>query len=1431
MKRKFLAGIVLLATISVSATGVTSGSGIEIDIQHITTRNGLPANSIRCVFQDSQGFIWIGTINNGLCKYDGRDFRLVYPEYGDEPGLADPRINGISEDRYGHLWISTMSDQISCYDLRTEKFEDYSGCGNFDGNYGHVDFCGEDIWLWGATQGCMHVSFKDGLFSSTAYSTASGNLPSDYVTCLLNDGTRTWIGTSAGLCCHEGGSVREMVADSHFIAAEKFADGVFFISDQGDLWKYSDDHISQVGKIRQIRTGEDLITGTFSPDGNSWLIFTTRGAYSYDITDNTVSDAPYPFNLRNAEVKNDGRGNFLVYDKSGNVVFADTNGVAKAMNLMFKDKSVYWTTRYGFTRTADDIVWISTHENGLFAYDITEDKISHFSMDGSQNGNSSNILMCIMEDKSSNLWIGSEYSGIFRVKVINYGASYMHFGESQDNEYADMVRMTSTCQNGEVWVCTRDGNVYVYDEGLENLKRTDRYTANVYAVCMDDASRLWIGTRGNGIEVDGRRYVHANDDPRSLSSDVVFSIVKDSSGDMWIGTFGGGVNLAEDDGNGGYRFRSFFNDAYSQRHTRAMCIDRAGYVWVGNSNGVIVFNPDSLKTDPGKFYSYNCQNGKLRSNECRAITCDSNGRVWIAETGAGFCICNPGNYSDLDFTHYGTENGLANGLVQGFIEDINGRMWITTEYGISCLDPETGVFRNFTFSSNMQSNVCLDNSTARLKDGRLLVGTNSGLAVINPDEVRIPDIQDKTKTVFTSLKINGYEVIPGEDGSPTDIAISYSPDISLKHGQNSFSISFSTLDYSPGVLYSYMLNGYDTEWSPASEITEATYRHIPHGRYEFLVKAYGALGEWQEIPTSANIRIMPPFYQTPLAYVFYVLFFLAAIYLTYRVILRMTILKNAAAMEKQLAEYKLVFFTNVSHEFRTPLTLILHSLEKLRRSGNLDMEDLTAVKTMESGTNRLLRLVNQLLEFRKIQNDKHKLQLEYTNVVQFCREIFETFRESAGAKRQELNFVCEEKEFYMYLDRDDMDKIIYNLLSNAVKYTPEGGKIELSLVISLQQKTASIIVKDNGKGVPKERQGDLFTRFNSGESSESSMGIGLHLTKSLVDADKGRISFSENPEGGTIMTVELPLDTSIYSEDDFKRNDGTVSVTAGQKTRNVILKDSEYPEKKPAKPLNHHKILVVDDEPEIRRLIADELREYFNVVEAGDGKTAIEILHSGQNIELVVCDVMMPGMSGYEVTEKIKEDFDICHIPVILLTALDSDVRKLQGIQSGADSYITKPFRPDYVLTRILKLLEQRSRLREKFSSDLSVKTEAICTNDIDREFMDKVDSIIDRQIGNPTFSMDDFACEMAMGRSSFYNKIRSVTGYSPNKYIMVLRMKKAAELIITGKYTAAEVGYQVGIQDASYFSKRFREQFGISPKAYYKKAMEDQDPDNSRDD
>ncbi len=480
----------------------------------------------------------------------------------------------------------------------------------------------------------------------------------------------------------------------------------------------------------------------------------------------------------------------------------------------------------------------------------------------------------------------------------------------------------------------------------------------------------------------------------------------------------------------------------------------------------------------------------------------------------------------------------------------------------------------------------------------------------------------------------------------------------------------------------------------------------------------------------------------------------------------------------------------------------------------------------------MLRLINQLLEFRKMQNDKLALSLEETDVIAFLYEIYLSFGDAAESKKMDFRFIPSIASYKMFIDKGNLDKVTYNLLSNAFKYTPSGGKIDFSVQVDAAARKLIVRVADSGVGIPKEKRDQLFKRFMQSNFSGSSVGVGLHLTHELVSVHKGTITYEENPGGGSVFTVVLSTDASVYEEKDFLI------------PNNVLLREEEMAQKHladmerderadagksadtekedireegmPVAPLNKRRLLVIEDDTDVREFLKEELSVYFEVVAEADGNAGLERACS-YDADLIICDVLMPGLSGFEVTRKLKGDFNTSHIPIILLTALNAPESHLEGVESGADAYITKPFSTKLLLARVFKLIEQRDKLREKFSSDLSMVRPVICTTDKDREFTDKLTRIVEEQLENPDFTVDEFASMMSLGRTIFYRKVKGVTGYAPKEYLRVMRMKRAAELLLKADVTVAEVAYQVGINDPFYFSKCFKAQFGMSPSAYQK--------------
>lgn len=1396
-------------------------SGIELRSKQMRTSDGLPNNSVRNMYQDSKGFLWLATLN-GLSRYDGNSFLTFRPEVKDRVSLADNRIYSLAEDKNGFLWISTTPELYSCYDLQKACFVDYTGVSALEQNYSALFLAANgDVWLRHSGNGCRRIVHqKDRQMVSTEFKSERGNLPDNRVKFISEDANgRIWIGTQRGLVSVTDGQYKVEDRQLHFISSLPFKNDMYFLTANGEIYCY------QTASKKMIKMASfSAFARKISFTGNfllkdKWMILTNAGVYSYDLNTRQLN-ADTSLDIKNGEVTLDNHGDFWIYNHTGRVIYIlAKSGEKKEFQLIPEDKLGYIDyERYHIVHDSRGIIWISTYGNGLFAYDTHEGKLEHFLANiNDQSHISSDFLLYVMEDRAGGIWVSSEYSGLSRISVLNEGTSRIYPESRELFDRSNTIRMLTKTPDGDIWVGTRKGGLYTFDSNLHSKITNQYFHSNIYAISEDKQGRKWVGTRGNGLKIEDTWYHNDVSDFTSLADNNVFSIYRDRKDRMWIGTFGGGLELAEPTSDGKYKFRHFFQHKLGLRMVRVIEEDAHGMIWMGTSDGICIFDPDSLIADSNNYHLFNYTNGTFCSNEIRCIYRDPKGRMWVGTSGSGLNLCDSqDNYSTLKYEHYGTAEGLVNDVIQSILGDRNGKLWIATEYGISKFNPTNRSFENYFFSSYTLGNVYSENSACVGEDGKLLFGTNYGLLVIDPNKIQ--DNEAFSPVVFTDLYINGTQVNPSMEDSPLKKSLAYSDEISLKYFQNSFLIDFSTFDYSDSgrTKYMYWLENYDTGWSAPSPLNFASFKYLNPGTYVLHVKSCNGSGVWNESETTLKIIIAPPFWKTNWAMLGYVLLLIITLYFTFRIVRNFNSLRNRINVEKQLTEYKLVFFTNISHEFRTPLTLIQGALEKIQRVTDVPRDLIHPLKTMDKSTQRMLRLINQLLEFRKMQNNKLALSLEETDVIAFLYEIFLSFGDVAEQKSMNFRFIPSIPSYKMFIDKGNLDKVTYNLLSNAFKYTPSNGTIILSITVDEVNKTLHIQVSDTGVGIPKEKQNELFKRFMQSSFSGDSIGVGLHLTHELVQVHKGTIEYKANEGGGSVFTVCIPADKTAYEEKDFLIPGNVLLKEASGQARHLLELSEELPEPdKTVAPLNKRKVLIIEDDNDIREYLKEEVGVYFEVEVAVDGTSGFEKARV-YDADLIICDVLMPGMTGFEVTKKLKSDFATSHIPIILLTALSSPEKHLEGIEAGADAYIAKPFSIKLLLARVFRLIEQRDRLREKFSNEPGIVRAAVCSTDRDKEFSDRLAAILEQNLARPEFSIDEFAQLMKLGRTVFYRKLRGVTGYSPNEYLRVVRMKKAAELLLSGEnLTVAEVSYKVGISDPFYFSKCFKTQFGVAPSVY----------------
>lgn len=1096
----------------------------DVYVQYLDNRDGLPNNTVRRIFQDSKGFIWMSTLN-GISRYDGYSFTNYFPEGDEGISLADRRVKSIREDSNGFLWFTTSADMVSCFDLRKNCFVDFTGCGEYKQNYGYYEVYPEAVWLWGKHNGIRLVTYHDGTFTSKTFTTKNKQLKSDNVAFLKKDKAGTvWIGTKKGLYRYQGGRLVCINGTEGFNTVQPLPGGKMgFLTDRQLLMVFDGRRLSTVANLNLLMQDSETTGGIILK--NKWLLFTESGTISIDLHSYKAQRETGTLDIVGAQTFQDEKGLYWVYNRNGKLMtVSPQTGAVKTLPATSPLQAQFANNeRYHVVYDNQGMAWIISNVSGLYSYNIQTGAFRHYDeSEGRFPLVTSNAVQSILIDRSGGFWVGSENTGVAHFRFINDKATYFYVEGAQPGVGTgdNSIRMAELLPDGTIFLGTKDGDLYTYNSSLTQLMGKTSFKKNIYAICQDKNGTLWKASRGDGLFVGDKQYKHNSKVPQSLASDQLFCLTKDNKGRMWVGTLGRGLDLAIPDGKGDYTFRHFLNKTYAQSNVRCLLQDRNGWIWAGTGDGVYVFHPDQFIKDEKSRYHY------LPNIEIKQIKEDAKGTIYLAESGIGIGISRPGrDYTHLEMKHFGTKDGLINAMVQAFVEDRQGRMWITTENGVSCFDLQKGSFDNFFFSSDMKENVYNESAAFLMPDGRLAMGTNYGLQLINP--IQLKGYPRATPVVFTNLKLNGIEE------SPLQESLAYSKSIRLKYDQNSFIVNFSTLDYPISMLpqYSYLLENYDKTWSIPSTLNFAGYKNLAPGTYQLRVKVRNTSGIWSQ-ESVLKIVVAPPLWRTPWAYALYLLLLGAVCYFALRLAKNMNELRNKIKIEKQLTDYKLVFFTNVSHEFRTPLTLIQAALDRLHRT-HLSPDTASSVRMMARSTNRLMRLVNQLMDFRKMEKGKLQPALEQADVIAFIRGICSSFNDRAALKKMDFHYLPQVPSYTMYIDKEKLDKIIYNLLSNAFKYTPAEGHISCSAMADEARKVLVISVKDSGVGIPKEKQEELFGRFMQSSFSGNSMGIGLHLTRELVHVLQGTITYEDNPQGGAVFTVTLPTDKSAYEQKDF----------------------------------------------------------------------------------------------------------------------------------------------------------------------------------------------------------------------------------------------------------------------------------------------------------
>lgn len=1396
---------VLLASISVPYGNPIMRSNLY------TTTNGIASNSVRCISQDSDGFVWLGSVD-GLTRYDGYTFKSIEPDESTKTLWTDRYVKTLHEDTEHRLWIISGSGKISCYDKAHETF---IHCGEDNGSksrYSSIYISRNgDVWLWGSTDGCRRYYTDSGALRWETFSTEEENIPSDHIQAIKEDMNGTiWISTSSGLLKISGPDRRVYAEGDNCQITLHRGQDTYMVSNSGVICEIKNSVLKAKGRLR-IEDGKKVTVKDGYIDDNHLIVLCSSGLYGISLGDGSPVAPPYQTGHINRTYRDDA-GDLWWSENRGTLNHLDTtDGNVQCLKLLSKEQiSTIGIERYSITTTPDGKKWIAVFGNGLFIFDPVTKDLQHINYRiDSTNLIPSDYLLCITGDRDGNIWTGSEYQGIGLIVPSTTGIEYLYPSENRSSDRSNTIRMTKYLPGKGLFVSTRNGRLLRYDESL-NLKATSQQNYPVFDIEEDAAGDLWYATKGAGLIYNSKHFIPGD---ASHNGKNVFALHKDRSGRMWAATLGGGIYLIKNK-TGEPQFKQFFIENLGQASARCIDEDKDGRIWVGTDNGLICFHPDSLLADRNAFIEYNAENSKLNGNKVCCIFIDSRNRIWCSVSGTGLVCCQPAaDYSRCSFSTYTVDNGLVNNTVQSIIEDVDGMLWIGTEYGMSRLNVSTGKFDNYFFSPHVPENVFIEGSVCRNADGKLVFGTNHGIALITPRQIRPGS--SVPKVTFSALYINGLQSTPSSSPETDFKSITYSDTIHLGYTHNSVRLAFSTMQTNAQdfARYAYRLEPYDKDFNEPQASNYINLNRLSPGRHTLHVRAISSSG-LNGPEKSLTIIVDPPFWKTKSAYAIYALLLLIILLSVAITIYRFAELKTKMRLEKDLTDAKFAFFTDISHEFRTPLTIIRNTSDKITENlgGNLTIAP--ALKAMNRNVNRLLRLVNQLLEFKKVQNGKYKSIPVRLSVSDFVEDIVTDFNEAAAAKEIKVSSRVIRDPGVIAIDRNAFDRSLYNLLSNAIKYSPDHS--EILCQIDYDTDFAIVDIIDQGPGLPGGIP--IYENFAYMNTGSDSMGMGLAISKALISAAGGQIKYRPAEPTGSIFSIMLPIhETGIESDEQT-----LALLKECSHTKDAGQEISDYSTERKS-------LLIIEDNTEIRNFLSDELSSDYSVSTATNGENGLQIAQAG-NPDIIICDILMPKINGYDVVKKLKEDFATSHIPVILMTALCNEEDEIKGRNCGADAYIRKPFGLRLMQSTIHQLLNSRESLREKYSRNApNLEHTSPDIISADRRFIDDFRRIVEERLPDSNFSTDEIFNELSVSRTIFYRKVKGLLLCTPNEFLRERRMNKAASLLTEKGLNISEISYKVGINDPLYFSRCFKKQFGVSPREYRQRNQKDKSSNNNQ--
>lgn len=1339
---------ILIVTCLIYATSSLASSRLTDDFvfRVIRMKDGLPGSTVFCTTQDQLGFLWIGT-NDGLCRYDGSKFKIYRHEPDNINSISDNYVQNLHFDLEGNLWIMT-ADGLDFLDLKLDQIkriiaQDAQGSVLDNSPTDIAERSDGTLFISSYYSGISYKKKDENTYKYlTTETKGPSQLNSDYINCL-----------------------------------HLFADSLLFIgtwSNGIDVYDIDKNETRSLKEISSNKLASERINDVCKGKEKGLWIATTDGISYFDLITHQLVN--YSFSS--------GKFPFLV----------DHDIVS-----LYLDN--------------DNFLWIGTRDNGLVvanAAHILGNKSSihfrHYAPTQLDGALSYRTVLNIFNDKYRHMWLGTHGGG------LNYAESAL----SRFNHIKIEPGNPKSITFDNIWGITESSN-----------------------------GEMWFGTDGGGVNVWSpehglmRKYETNDYNTSALSDDAVLCAVKDFEGSIWLGTYEGGINRYD---SLTQSFRHYkFPGHLPVNDVRCLYEDNNQILWAGmNQGGVSKYNRSKdvfesiekiqnydirailrVQNDLylGSFgqglLKYNLVSDSLFQYEPNPNTPTTifsllkgmDSCIWIGSRDGGLYKFSLNNRV---FENFNERNGLSNNTVHSILADAKNNLWLSTNKGISRFSPTTREFKSFTWTHGVQTEGFHPGSGYISNNGTFYFGGIKGVNYFKPEA--FDSVEERSNIHFTGLKIFNENVEPNVH-KVIARSIEFNPDIHLNFEHSVITIEFQNVRFpvSSETFFEYILEGYDKDWNKTEKVNSATYRNLPPGRYTFRVRNYSNTKALKAEEARITIFMAPPWWKTKLAYFFYfgvVILFVIGIFRyrvnQYRIKNKLSYERKLRIEEKKIHEERLVFFTNISHEFRTPLTIISVALEDLSLLRNINLATKRTIDAAVTNSNRLMELINRLLEFRQIEKGVAQLSVSKINLNQYIPDFLQGFREMANHNKINLRLMLPIHSLILWIDIDKFSMILNNLLSNAFKHTIENGNITIS--VDQEEKYIVLTVKNSGVQIPQSIQNKIFKRYFKADHSTTSTGIGLALTKSLVELHHGEIEVNSNPDKETQFILRFLKGNQHFLTSQLEQ-------TEAAEEENYVVDELPVLENETGNRENQV-LLLIDDNVEILELLSSKLKKDFGILKAKNGEEGMELALKYAP-DLILSDIMMPGISGIEVCTQLKENPQTSHIPIILLTAKGSEEDEIKGLNTGADDYISKPFKFNVLNARIKTILENRFKVNNYFLSDgrgKSVEEDRFKKMEID--FLNRIETYILTHCLETDVSVFKLAEELGFSRTTLYRKIKSLTDMSINGFVRSVKLKKSAELIADGM-NVSEAAYSTGFNDLKYFRESFKKLFGRNPSEF----------------